>query len=210
MTMPERAAFSLSLKIISGLALSLLVLFAGRQAGKIFFLGSPEPLRPLPDFRMTAVTTKGEGSLGKSDLQGRPWIADFIFTHCSGPCPLLSAEMAELQKDLPKEVRLVTFTVDPDRDNPEVLRKYAARFGADPERWFFLTGEKSALYKLMAEGFNLPIAEDVRAPSGFRVTHSAKFVLVDSNGILRGYYSRDGIRSLKRLRGDALGLIKGG
>ncbi|MBI3292646.1 MAG: SCO family protein [Elusimicrobia bacterium] len=165
-------------------------------------------LKELPNFTMTGVTAKARTTLGKKDLLGHPWIANFIFTHCSGPCPQLTMEMTRLQSALPRDVRLVTFTVDPDRDTPEVLQQYAQWVGADPKRWVFLRGEKGALYRLMYEGFKLPMVEDRQAPSGFRVTHSLKFVLVDSRGAIRGYYNRDGVQSLTVLQRDVNTLLK--
>lgn len=136
----------------------------------------------MPDFTLPAATANGPTTLALADLRGHPWVADFIFTRCGGPCPLMSAKMAELQKVLPNNVRLITFTVDPDRDDQTVLAEYARRFEADPARWFFLRADKPTLYKLVFEGFKLPMMEDPAAESGFRVIHSTKFVLVDGRG----------------------------
>lgn len=165
----------------------------------------PEP-RPLPDFRMTAVLTEGESSVGLRELRGRPWVANFIFTSCGGPCPLLSADMAALQRELPEAVRLISFTVDPDRDDPERLRRYAERFGRESDRWLFLRGDRGQLYKLVYEGFRLAVAQNPSAPEGFRVTHSTKFVLVDAAGAFRGAYE-PGDAELRR---DARALLSQG
>src|SRR5688572_16142191 len=84
------------------------------------------------------------------DLRGNVWVAAFIFTHCAGPCPMMSARMAQLQSAVPdKDVKLVSFTVDPDRDTPAVLKEYAQRFNADESRWYFLTGEKQAIFNFV-------------------------------------------------------------
>jgi protein SCO1/2 len=155
--------------------------FAAKRAG-------PEALGHVPVFDLPAATADGHGTLGLADLQGKIWVADFVFTHCSGPCPLMTAKMAKLQEVLPDSVRLVTFTVDPDRDDLDVLMEYARQFEADPARWFFLRAEKPVLYKLVFEGFKLPMREDPTAESGFRVTHSTRFVLVDGEGRIRGYF----------------------
>jgi protein SCO1/2 len=164
--------------------------------------------RVLPDFRMTAVTKRGRTTLGRGELLGRPWIADFIFTRCGGPCPLLSAQMARLQRELPREVRLISFTVDPDADTPEALQDYAARFGADPDRWMFLRGEKAGLYRLMYEGFNLPLAENPGAAPGAGFIHSTRFVLVDAEGAVHGYYDGNDEDAVVRLETDAKRLAK--
>lgn len=166
-------------------------------------------LNELPYFKMNAITSEANTTIDKTYLQGKPWIAGFIFTRCSGPCPIITMNMARLQKTLPKEVRLVTFTVDPDRDTLEVLQRYAIRFNADPKRWWFLTGDKGELYKLMYEGFNLPIAEDIKAPSDFRIIHSTKLVLVDSKGIIRGYYNGIEDSGLDRIQKDVQKLLMG-
>ena len=96
-----------------------------------------------------------------ADLRGKVWIANFIYTHCTDTCPLQSAQMARLQEELKTEpdFRLVSITVDPEQDTPETLTEYATRFGADRERWLFLTGAKRALYALAVEGFRLSVAD---------------------------------------------------
>lgn len=147
-----------------------------------------EPLGQVPDFHLPAATASGSGTLSRADLAGTFWIADFVFTRCSGPCPVMTTTMAGLQKALPKTIRLVTFTVDPSRDTLEVLQGYAQRYDADPSRWHFLRADKEELYRLVYNGFQLPLMEDPDAPSGYRVTHSTKFVLVDGNAAIRGYF----------------------
>jgi len=166
-----------------------------------------ERLWSVPPFDMTAVTTAGVSRVRAADLRGRPWIADFIYTRCAGPCPILSSKMAELQRILPPEVRLVSFTVDPDNDTPEILRRYAARFNADPQRWIFVRGDKAALHRLAFEGFRVALAEDPSAPVGASITHSTKFSLVDAQGVIRHLYdgnsptlAQDVGRDLARLK----------
>lgn len=160
------------------------------------------PNSPLPDFQLVAVTPAHFRKVTRQNFLGRPWVADFIFTRCGGPCPFLSSRMSQLQKILPDRVRLVSFTVDPDRDTPGVLQKYARRFSAQGDRWLFLTGPKDSLYGLLRNGFHLAIAEDAGAPEGFRVTHSTRFVLVDSLGRIQGYYDGNDPHSLEALRAE--------
>jgi protein SCO1/2 len=164
----------------------------------------PEPpqLVTLPDFRLTERSGR---SVGRDDLRGRPWIADFIFTQCGGICPAMTARMARLRREVPSGVRFVSFTVDPATDTPEVLRGYAQRFGADGD-WLFLTGEQKALYDLSVGGFKLAAME---VPAGERAAggdgpflHSAKFVLVDGAGVVRGYYDSEDEESLRALVAD--------
>lgn len=93
----------------------------------------------------------------RADLLGKVWIANFIYTRCPSECPLMSHAMARLQDTFAAErdVRLVSMTVDPAYDTPEVLARYAQRFAAHPQRWLFLTGEKATLSRLAREGFHL-------------------------------------------------------
>src|SRR5437870_2078369 len=117
-------------------------------------------------------------NFGSAQLRGKIWIADFIYTTCPGPCPMLSTRMSELQKPLEKtDVHLVSFSVDPEKDTPGVLRDYAEKLHADPERWDFLTGPKSAIYKLSHDGFKLAVSDGSDA-QGIPV-HSTRMVLVD-------------------------------
>ena len=160
-------------------------------------------LGELPDFELRAATAVAQSHFSSRDLIGRPWVADFIFTSCAGPCPALSSRMAVLHKSLPREFGFLSFTVDPDRDSPEILQGYAARFGADPRRWYFLTGDKARLYRLLREGFKIAAVANSKAPLGFQVTHSTKFVLLDCRKTIRGYYDGDDPTALARLQKDA-------
>jgi cytochrome oxidase Cu insertion factor (SCO1/SenC/PrrC family) len=173
-----------------------------------FFLSAgcakaPPALRALPDFALTAVTVDGTSPLDRRALAGRVWIVDFVYTRCAGPCPLLSAHMQSLQKRLPKSIGLLSFTVDPDHDSPEVLTEYARGFGADPQRWLFATGDKPALIKLFRDGFLISAVESKDAPPGQNVAHTTKFVLLDADARIRGYYDGDDPAALDRLAADA-------
>jgi cytochrome oxidase Cu insertion factor (SCO1/SenC/PrrC family) len=112
----------------------------------------------VPDF---ALIDQSGHPVGRGDLAGKVWIASFLFTNCPDECPLLTSEMARLQADLAHiaDFRLVSISVDPDRDTPAVLSQYAERFNADPGRWLFLTGDKRAIYRLAREGFRLGIVD---------------------------------------------------
>lgn len=125
------------------------------------------------------------------DLLGRVWVCDFFFTTCNGPCPTMSANMRELQDRLEgTEVQLVSFSVDPTYDTVDVLREYADLQGADPERWWFLTGEESAVEQLCFDSFSLALSRIPKTPDniGRHVAHSTKFIVVDETGAIRGYY----------------------
>lgn len=152
----------------------------------------------IPDFTLTERSNR---TVQREDLAGSIWVADFIFTRCGGICPVMSANMRKLQDMLPADVRFLSFSVDPEYDTPAVLADYADRFGADRDRWLFLTGDQQALYKLSSEGFKLAVAND--GSEAEPITHSSRFVLIDREGQIRGYYGMDDKGSLGRLAEDA-------
>ena len=158
----------------------------------------------VPPFQL--VNQNGQ-PFGSAQLNGKIWIADFIFTSCRGPCPLISTRMSELQKPLEKtDVHLVSFSVDPETDTPEVLRGYAEKLHAEPKRWDFLTGPKSAIYKLSHDGFKLAISDGSDA-EGIPV-HSTRMVLVDRQGQIRGYYEGTEADAMTKLLADTNHLLR--
>ncbi|MBI3724972.1 DUF420 domain-containing protein [bacterium] len=163
-----------------------------------FFLGKGAvPLPVIADF---SLTERSGRPVSLASLRGRPWIAGFAFTRCGGPCPKLTGEMRKLQDSLAgTDVSLVTFTVDPEFDTPRVLSEYADQFGADKERWLFLTGDERAVKKLVSESFFLPMEKDPNARPSERITHSTKLALVDREGRLLNYFETD-----DRLEADGL------
>lgn len=142
----------------------------------------------LPEFAMTAVGPAGERPFARKDMLGRVWVAGFIFTRCAGPCPLVSERMRSLARSLPEGVGLLTVTVDPDGDDAPRLRAYARRLGADERRWIFLRGDLPQTYKLLYEGFRMPLSVDPGAEPERRATHSTRLVLVGPRGDVRGTY----------------------
>jgi cytochrome oxidase Cu insertion factor (SCO1/SenC/PrrC family) len=141
-----------------------------------------------PELFNFALVERSERELGLAELRGAPFVFDFIFTQCSGPCPRMSAQMRKLQDELAgTSVRLVSFSVDPQHDTPQVLAGYAQLFGADAQRWLFLTGEEAQIDRLAAS-VQLARARDADAPAGERVSHSTKLLVADGRGRVRGYY----------------------
>jgi protein SCO1/2 len=199
---------------------------------------TPDDLRPfatVPDF---ALRERSGSLVTRGDLQGKVWIADFIFTRCGEECPLVSARMARLQEAFATatDLYLVSITVDPEHDTPEVLARYAESFGAHPQRWLFLTGDKAAIYRLAQEGFRLGVVSPGEAQQSsvvpFRlqvfapgtvwahhgshdqeqprptILHSARFVLVDRQGQIRQYYDSKDENSLRRLQDHVKRLLQ--
>jgi len=158
----------------------------------------------VPPFQLT---NQDGRSFGSADLANRIWIADFIFTSCPGPCPMISSRMSELQKPLENtDVHLVSFTVDPDKDTPQVLRNYGERLHAQAGRWDFLTGKRSAIYELSQKGFKLGVA-DGSDEMGMPV-HSTRMVLVDRHGQIRGYYDATAADAVTTLLADTNHLLR--
>jgi protein SCO1/2 len=147
---------------------------------------------PLGDFRLTERSGRAVGS---AELADDVWIAAFIFTRCPSSCPRISSVMKGLQGKLAGTgVRLVSISVDPARDTPEVLARYADALGADPNRWWFLTGPKPAVYELILERFHVPVrdaSEAERAAGAEDVAHSAKLALVDRGNRVVGYFDAE-------------------
>ncbi len=169
---------------------------------------APEILAVLPDFSMTAVGPRAETPFGRKDMLGKVWIVDFIYTRCAGPCPLLTERLAKLASSLPPEIGLLTVSVDPEGDTPDLLRSYAKRHGADPRRWVFLRGTVTQTYELLFSGFRLPMSGDPKAAPENRVQHSTRFVLVDKKGAIRGFYDGLGDLDNAALARDARRLLE--
>src|SRR5262245_36914556 len=160
---------------------------------------------PLPDFSLTDQTEK---TVRLADLKGKVWVADFIFTSCGGTCPMMTMKMADLQGSLKnaKDVKLVSFTVDPERDDAARLKTYAGSYNADNERWLFLTGEHKQMQKLAKTGFHLTV-EDGTDPNE-PIIHSQRFVLVDTEGHIRGYYNSDDDEAKQKILTDIGELLR--
>ena len=164
-----------------------LVRSIGRQ------LPPPPPVYgELPDFRL--VDQEGH-PFGLPDLKGRVWVANFIFTSCGEVCPRLSQRMADLQsrlRNVGDAARLVSFTVDPERDTPPVLWEYSQRYHARQDFWKFLTGPLADIERTVVAGFKVAVERSGVADTGFfDIVHGERFVLVDQEGRIRGYYSAD-------------------
>lgn len=253
---------------------AVLLVLVGMGGGALWYwqglwprAGGERPLEGLGNFGTVPDFTLIERSgrlVTRTDLQGLVWAANFFYTNCPDTCPLQSARMARLQGDFAdaRDVRLVSISVDPEHDTPDVLRDYAQRFGAAPERWLFLTGAKVAIYRLAQEGFHLSVVDPEMAqpqapnapPSGERsgsrshprsrhweahslplprplvtplrwvfaprlawahagtehkmLLHSARFVLVDRQARIRGYYHHDEEAALRRLRRDVRTVLR--
>jgi protein SCO1/2 len=162
---------------------------------------------PVPDFSLTERNGK---TVTLAELRGKVWIADFIYTSCTDTCPLQTAEMAKLQEQWGKQrdFKLVSFSVDPERDTPRALGHYAERFKADADRWLFLTGDKEQISRLIQEGFRLSATPALKSAAGEDVIlHSPRFVLVDRAARIRAYYDSRDAEALRRMNKDLMSLL---
>lgn len=130
----------------------------------------------IPRFDLTSQRGVQFDSAG---LNGHVWVADFIFTNCESSCPRMSSKMHQLQGATGPDIRLVSFSVDPERDTPQALTEYGKKYSADSSRWTFLTGDAKVLEMLDHDAFKL---------GSLNMDHSTRFVLVDKKGQIRGYY----------------------
>lgn len=187
--------------LLWGVLIAALLAVAGATLVQRFRRTPPPPvLGAVPDFRLT---NRDGRTVARADLAGAPWVADFIFTRCPATCPLLTERLARFESELPDDlgVRLVSFTVDPEHDTPAVLEAYAEQHGAPP-RWLFLTGPREAIHRLSRDGFKLAVGEQPAGAPGEPIFHSTRFVLVDGQGRIRGYYDALSPEEPERLRRD--------
>ena len=162
----------------------------------------------VPDF---ALTERNGSAVGLAQLRGKIWIADFIYTTCPDTCPLQTAMMAKLQRQYTGNpaIQFVSFTVDPERDTPQVLTAYADKHQADAARWYFLTGQRDRITRLIQQGFHLAVATvPMEAEPNGMIPHSPRFVLVDKDARIRGYYDSREIEAFARLKNDIDSLLK--
>ena len=162
----------------------------------------PEPLPVYSKVPAFEFTTQHKESFGSGNLNGKIYIASFAFTSCPTTCPRIMEKLKVIQKrvkGLGQNIALVTFTVDPETDTPEVLHKHSRKLKVNPYIWKFLTGEKADLRKVVVDGFKVPMGdtEAIEKKVGnetvtlFDIAHTEKVVLVDTTGNIRGYYSLD-------------------
>src|SRR6266542_3044640 len=221
-------AAAIALPVLSATALA--GLWAIRSTATQRTEAAPEQPGDYGQVPAFTLTERSGRPVTRDQLRGLVWVVDFIYTDCTETCPIQSAEFARLEREFPDaaDLRLVSITVDPVHDTPEVLRRYAGRYSAD-DRWWFLTGAKQEIYCLAREGFHLGVG-DPAAPnqsqcsqafrlgpaaawashgSGGLIMHRPRFVLVDRRGHIRAYHSGTDADSVARLRTNLAELLGG-
>ena len=147
--------------------------------------------------------TDSDGKAFSSDvLAGKVWIIDFIFTNCQAACPVMTGQMTRVHTAYAGDdrVRCVSISVDADRDTPEVLRQFAARYKADTSKWHFLVGPQAEVGRIAVDGFKVGNKENLLA-------HSQRLILVDREGRIRGYYDGMESTSVDQLIKDVASLL---
>jgi protein SCO1 len=182
----------------------------------VAFMATPGTSKPLPvygalpDFQLI---DQDNHTTTLESLRGAVWVADVIFTRCAGQCLIMSSHMKDIQSALPSDlpIKLVSFTTDPAYDNPAELQKYASRYGAQNGRWFFLTGDKANLRHVAVEGLKLTVMDKAAGDqenAADLFIHSAKFVLIDKSGRIRGYYDGETAESVAQVLAAAKTLAR--
>ena len=180
------------------------VVLVGGTGVAISFLSEPDlpDYGPVPAF---ALEERSGATVALRDLLGKVWVADFVFTNCAGVCPAMSHCMQQVHEAMKSDPdsRCVTITTDPARDTPEVLRAYADRYAASPDRWLFLRGPQPDVLALQYQGFKMGSPTDP-------FLHSERLVLVDRKGRIRGWYQGTEEAGVQVLLKDYRRLVKGG
>ena len=189
--------FNVRLKIYIGVAIFLII---------SFFFKDSQPAKELPEIGnipQFEFTNSDGNTVTLDNLKGKVWVADFIFTTCTMACPMMTGNMNIVHKKFKKNdnVRLVSISVYPEYDTPEVLKNYASQYDADTEKWLFLTGKEDAVKDIIRDGFKIGDYEDI-------IFHSEKFALVDKKGIIRAYYNGMKSEDMKQLKKDINALLK--
>ena len=163
-------------------------------------------LYPVPNARL--INEEGR-DFPLASLRGNVAVYDFIFTSCAGTCPIMGQRMKAVAGKFPADepIRFVSISVDPSRDTPEKMKRYGAALRGEEQRWLFLTGKRDEVIRLSVEGFKLS-AGNGADPKADPLLHSAKFVLADAGGTIRGYYDGTAEESVDRLVTDARALMR--
>ncbi|MEO8596774.1 MAG: SCO family protein [Candidatus Solibacter sp.] len=196
---------------LSTLQVGQTIVFRGLSTlliGAFLLLASCVKVTPLPvlgEIPQFQLTLQTDQPFDSQTLDGHIWVANFIYTNCDGPCPMMSHQMRGIQNSTAAtpDLKLVSFTVDPARDTPPVLAKYATHFMADYSRWYFLTGEMERLNDLGVKAFKMNSVDG-------SMSHSTRFVLVDRKRRIRGFYlttddtfPKNLLHDIRQLQSDA-------
>jgi protein SCO1/2 len=162
-----------------------------------FLINRPEAPPVLAEVPAFTLTTHDGADFGKADMEGKVWVVGFVFTRCKTSCPVISQAMTQFHKELvdsriTEHVNMMTVTVDPEHDTPEILGTYARDLGVEGDDWVFLTGDSAQVESFVVDGFKLAVGDkEVNEAGAIDIAHSSRLVLVDRYGGIRGFYGID-------------------
>tara|TARA_R110002096_G_scaffold44526_13_gene120522 strand:+ start:108942 stop:109595 length:654 start_codon:yes stop_codon:yes gene_type:complete len=166
----------------------------------------PEIYGEVPEFQFTNQDGK---AFGKAQLLGKVSIANFIFTRCRTVCPVFTMKMQRVAEKTSNDIQLLSFSVDPEYDTPEVLAAYAKEHGVDTSRWHFLTGDAKAVKDTVAGALKISMELEGIDEEGIPdIVHGGHFVLFDGMGRIRGYYNSDDADRIQIMIKDAVWLAE--
>ncbi|MCR4337801.1 MAG: SCO family protein [Candidatus Omnitrophica bacterium] len=188
--------FALTLSAFLGFILFTIFLFIQSRP-------APKNLPVLGEIHDFQLTDQNEKLFSSQQLQGKVWVADLFFTTCGSICPLMNKNMAKLYRSyqLGKNVVFVSISVNPEQDTPAVLQQYARKYQGNQGPWYFLTGSRDEITKMVVNDFKLGTIENP-------IFHSSKFILVDGQGKIRGYYDGTSEQEITELFKDIAVLMK--
>jgi protein SCO1/2 len=184
--------------VVAGLAAALITFYPRKP-----HRDPPPVIAAMPRFQLTDQSGKPFDSDAR--LAGKPWVANFIFTRCTTVCPVFTAKMARFEeqtRDLGDDLRLVSFSVDPEYDTPEVLARYAEAHKANLARWSFLTGPTGEIKRVVTDSLKIAVEKQPGQPVGQSILHGTHFALVDGAMRIRGYYDLADADALERMLAD--------
>lgn len=167
--------------------------------GEKYAVENANPYFKVPDFRFT---NQDSMTTNQSFIKNKVWVANFFFTSCPSICPQMTRNLTTVQAAFSKDdnVRIVSFSVDPEHDSPNKLKRYAQRYGINAAQWQLLTGNKKDLYQFARKGLSV-VATDGDGGAGDFI-HSDNLVLIDKEGHIRGYYDGTSRSEVKKLITD--------
>jgi len=211
---PSRAERGLS-RLVARPAFWLLVVSLGFAVPLISRFTAPTipPLPVLGKLKSFSLQDQDGAAFGTQELTGKVWVAGFIFTRCPTICPAITTTMGKIQKrarGISNEFRLVSFSVDPTFDKPEVLRQYATRYAASPRMWRFLTGSIDDIKSTVVDGLKIAMGEPQGEQDFESIFHGTHFVLVDRQMRVRAYHDSTDPNVVDNVLRDAAMLLNRG
>jgi protein SCO1/2 len=170
-----------------------------QDEGNLQMNDSKKELPIIKDVGTFSGTTSENKPFSNENLKGIPSIVYFMFTTCKGPCPIINKQTETLLRELKTNVQFVAITVDPEKDTPEQLLEYSKTFSLNKNSWFFVQTIPDSLRSIAVNNF---MVGDMESP----MVHSTRYILVDKNSKIRGYYDGLDSKAIEQMKKDLLTL----